>query len=145
MIASGAMTLSLLGISALPVATLANEGNLETMRSTPSIDAACMKTAIDKRETAVINAIDAFNASLKSAHTARKSALMSAWDKTERKERRKAQLEARKAFKDSAKSARETLRDARKSAWETFGTDAKACGGNAKDEGSAREDQSVTL
>lgn len=144
-IASSAVTLSLLGASALPIATLANEGGMETVRTTPNVDAACMKTAIDKRETAVINAMDAYNVSIKSAYQARKSALLSAWDKTERKERRQAQQEARKAFKESAKAARETLRDARKSAWETFGTDAKACGGNAKDEGSAREDQGVTI
>lgn len=143
---TGVMTLSLLATSALPMTALAQNDDMPTIRTAPVIDAACMKSAISKRETSLISAIDAFNASIKAAHQTRQSALMSAWDKTERKDRRKAQSEARKAFRDSGKTARETLRAARKTAWETFGSDAKNCGAKAgNEEGSAREDQNATI
>ena len=110
------------------------------------VDVACMKTAIDSRENAIIAALDAYHVSLKAAHESRREALKAAWDKTEKLERRKALRDARKAFKENGKSARTTLREARKGAWDQYKTDAKACGHNASsDDGSAREDQSSSL
>lgn len=144
--AAGVMTLSLLATSAMPLVALAREDEGTTeQRAAPVVDVACMKTAITKREDAVASAVDAYNTAMKSAYAARKTALLAAWDKTDVKERRTAKREARKAFKESAKAARETLHEARKTAWDAFAADAKACGGKPTDEGSAREDQGVTI
>lgn len=139
---TSAMSLAMAMSTMAPMAVMAQE-DVEENANTG--DPACMKVAIDKRETAIIGAVDTFNAAVKAAHEARKTALMSAWDKATVKERRQAIRDARKAFKMSAKEARQTLREARKDAWNTFQDEAQACGYNAsKDDGSAKEDQGLT-
>lgn len=147
LVTSGIMAFSLLASSAAPLAVMAEEDNDETAPVEQRVvDVVCLKTAIDTRENAIISALDAFHVSLNAAHETRREALKSAWDKTEKQERRKALRDARKAFKLSGKSARTTLREARKDAWDQYKADAKVCGHKASsDDGSAREDQSSSL
>lgn len=100
---------------------------------------ACMQTAVEKRDNAVIAAFDAFSASMKSAFTARRDALKTAWGKENRSERRTALRTAWGTFRASRKLARETFRTARHNAWKTFRADAKACHGVHRGEEGANE------
>lgn len=88
---------------------------------------ACIKTAIGKREDALVAGSDAYALSVKNAYTTRKTALMSAWDLTDKTARRTAVKAADQAFKTSVKTARSTWNTARRTAWKTFDTDKKAC------------------
>ena len=145
LITSGFLAASLFTASA-PLTVLAQEDNIEERHESTSVDVACVKTAISKREDAIIVAVDAFNASLKAAHVARKAALLAAWDLTNVADRRTALKTARRTFKETAKQARKTLQTSRKAVWDTFKTDAKACGYNTgADDGSAREDMGSSI
>ena len=95
---------------------------------TPKIDVACVKSAINKRENAIIAAVDTLAGALKSAYTARRDALKAAWDLTDVKARNAAIRAAGKAFMMADRTARKTANQARRSAWATFVTDRKACG-----------------
>ncbi len=88
---------------------------------------ACIKTAVGKREDSLVAGHDAYALAIKNAYTARKTALMSAWDLTDKTARRSAVKSADQAFRTSAKSARSTWNTARKASWKTFETDRKAC------------------
>ena len=92
-----------------------------------TIDTACAKTAVEKRENAIIAAEDASSASMKTALTTRLTALSAAWGQTDTAAREAALKAAHSAFKGSWKTTSTTLRTARKAAWSTFKTDAKAC------------------
>ena len=88
---------------------------------------ACIKTAVGKREDSLVAGHDAYALAIKNAYTARKTALMSTWDLTDKTARRSAVKSADQAFRTSAKSARSTWNTARKASWKTFETDRKAC------------------
>ena len=88
---------------------------------------ACIKTAITKREDALIAGHDAYALAIKNAYMARKSAILAAWDLPERVARRAAVKAADKAFRDAVRAARMTWNTARRGAWKTFETDRKAC------------------
>lgn len=90
-------------------------------------DLTCMRTAVGKREDAIVAAKEKSFASLDAAFKTRKDALKSAWDKTDAKERRSAINAAWKAFKESHKAARAQLRTDDKSAWTTFKSESKKC------------------
>jgi hypothetical protein len=87
-----------------------------------------VQNAIEKRDTAVIAAHDAFNTSIKNALTVRKDALKSAWALPTVKERKTAQATAWKNFKTATQTAHDTFRNSRKAAWTTFEADTKSCG-----------------
>ncbi|MEI6400120.1 MAG: hypothetical protein WCO58_01195 [bacterium] len=99
-----------------------------------SADPICAGTAVEKRENALIAGLDTFNASMKTALTARATSLKDAWTKTTPNERNMARKTGRQVFETASKSARTTLKSVRKSAWDTFKTDIKACGGTGKEE-----------
>lgn len=99
-----------------------------TSAHTNGPDVACIQSALDKRETNLIAAIDPFATSIKSALSARTIALKDAWTKTTVKERREARALAWKTYKTSAQNAHQALKTAKKTAWSTFKTDMKACG-----------------
>ena len=66
LITSGIVSLSLLSTSAAPLAVMAQEEVEETTPIERSVvDVACMKTAIDSRENAIIAALDAYHVSFK--------------------------------------------------------------------------------
>lgn len=106
-----------------------NHGTSTKATSTPSsITIICAQNAIEKRDSSIITAHNAYNTSITNALTVRKDALKLAWAKPTNKERREAQKAAYKVFNASVKSAHEGLRAARKSAWSTFNTDMNNCG-----------------
>lgn len=111
----------------------------------------CVKNAISKREDGLIAGHDAYALAVKNAYTARKTALLAAWDKTDRLERRQAVRAADKAFSDAVKAARKTWNDTRRSLWKSFETEKKACtpqttttaSVSSSDTGSAKVDASL--
>ncbi len=112
---------------------------------------ACIKTAITKREDALIAGHDVYAIAVKNAYTTRKTALLAAWDKTDRLERRAAVKAADKAFSDGVKAARKTWNETRRGAWKTFETERKAClpqtassaSVSSSDTGSSKSDASL--
>lgn len=96
-------------------------------------DIACVKLAMGKKEDAVATAFDVFTASMKTALTTRKTALLTSFDKTVRSERVQARNDAWSAYKTSAKTAHNALKTAKKSAYDTFKSDSKACGSSYKE------------
>ena len=95
--------------------------------SSNSIDKACTRAAVSKKEGDMIGGWSAFHSSLLSAMTTKKNSLLSAWDKDTAKERRTARKAAFDAFKNATKNAKETYREVKKDAKATFKTEMKAC------------------
>ena len=88
---------------------------------------ACVKTAVDKRETAIQTVFSAFNASITSALQTRKTELSAAWGVAEKGARNQAIKSAWEKFKTAKRGASDTFNKARKSAWSQFTIDRKAC------------------
>ncbi len=107
---------------------------------------ACIKTAVVKREDALIAGFDTYAAALKSARQIRRDALSAAWDKTVAIERRAAVKAADRAFSEATKVARKTWNETRRSIWNTFTADRKACNVptvSSVDTGSSATDSSI--
>lgn len=99
--------------------------------STPVVyDPVCIKNAVDKRDGAVIAAREAYHAAIIKALNDRKTALLAAYDKTNKKERVKAIKTAWAAFQKARKEANKKLRVDIPAAWRQFNADRKACKNN---------------
>ncbi len=85
-------------------------------------DTACVKKAVEARESSIISAYSKFNTSMVSALEKRKTSLSEAWSKSEVSERKAARKEAFSTFKSSRKSAASTYKADKKSAWSTYKT-----------------------
>ena len=90
-----------------------------------NIDATCVQSAVDVRETALASAWSTFTSSITSALGTRKTALHDAWGATDIGSRNTALMNAWKTWQMGDKSAHEALKMARKAAWETFMSTAK--------------------
>lgn len=88
--------------------------------STTSVDATCMQTAVDTRESSLSTAWDSFSTSVKSALATRKTSLHDAWGLSDVTARNTALKNAWKTWKDSAKVNHKKLMTDRKAAWEAF-------------------------
>lgn len=93
----------------------------------PKTDFACVQTALDKREDAIITSVDAYQAAVKAALSARKAGLHDAWGLSTGKQRQAARNTAWAAYRTSIKAAQASMKTSRTAAWNAFGTDAKAC------------------
>jgi len=111
----------------LVVASSAYAQSNNSTPNQPTIDTACVKAAVEKRENALAAAWDKFTTGAKSALETRKAALLAAWDITDKDQRAKAIKDAWKAFKDTRDSLKKDLRQDRLAAWRTFQTDRRAC------------------
>ena len=105
----------------------------------PATDLVCIQNAVTKRDNAVISAWDKFTPAVRTALVARRDALVVAWAKTDRQERRTAIRSAWDAYRKAVKDARATLKSDRKAAWEQYGIDRKACKVNKKDDTGSME------
>ncbi len=85
-----------------------------------AVDATCMSTAVDVRETSLISAWGDLNTSLTAALTERKEALIDAWAMTDTAERNKALKTAWATWKTDKKEAHTEFKSDRKAAWDTF-------------------------
>jgi hypothetical protein len=98
-----------------------------------TVDLACVKTAVEKRDNAVIAALDAFHTGVKQALTTRRDALRAAWDVSDKNQRKTAIRAAWSAFDGTWKKARRGMETAKKTAWNAYRTDAKACRGQGEE------------
>ncbi len=102
--------------------------------ATLSVEAkACMQNAVDKRDSAIILAVDTFSSSIKSALSTRKDAFKAAWGQSNKVDIRLGLRTAWDAYSKSAKEARRALNAARKAAWTQYRTDARACKPSVED------------
>ncbi len=85
-----------------------------------NVDATCMQTAVETRETTLVSAWDTFNTSIKAGLEARKTALKDAWGLTDVKAQKKATIAGWKEWKKDSKEAHVALKKERKSAWDAF-------------------------
>jgi len=97
-------------------------------------DTACMVTAVEKRDNAVISAWDTFSATIKSALETRRDSLKAAWTDANQSTRRASIKQTWRTYRNSRKSAWRTRRSAIFSAWRTFKAERNACGAAAADE-----------
>ena len=97
------------------------------MPSSKTVDIACVKTAMDARETALMAGWATFNTSITSAYTMRKAALDAAWVMTDANARKTAIKAAWDAFKKSKQAAAKQWRTDQKAAWLAFRTATKTC------------------
>ena len=99
-----------------------------------AVDTACMITAVEKRDNAVITAWDTFSTTYKTALETRRDALKTAWADTNRNTRKASIRNAWKAFRNSKKSAWRTRKASIRSAWRQFKSERQTCGATAADE-----------
>ncbi len=107
------------------------------------LDTACIQSALDKRESAIILSFDKKATAIKVALDQRKTDLKAAWALSTLKERIKARLEAWKKFKKSETGARATYRQEIKKIWQAWKTDKKACKVTESDNDSSGTDNSL--
>jgi len=120
------LTLACFSLLVVGAIVLADSTSTATT-SVITADATCMKNAIEKRDTTIISSFDIYQASVKSALEARKTALKAAWDLNDKAQRKAAIKAAWKNYRDSVKLARSTLNAAKKAAWKQYVVDRKAC------------------
>lgn len=140
----GVAALLATALPALAQTTSTGSGNSTSTTGNPRFDAVCMQNAVDKRDGAIINAWDIYSAAVKSALSARRSALKAAWGLSTAKDRRMALSQAWKDFNSAMNQARKDLNSARKSAWKAFMADKRACGPGAREDNSGeRNDKNL--
>jgi hypothetical protein len=99
-----------------------------------AIDGACVASAVGVREDALITAHAAHSTAVTTALTARKTALMAAWNLTDVKARRTAREAAWATFRTARKASNATLKTSVTTAYTAFNTAAKACGVHEKEQ-----------
>lgn len=95
------------------------------------VDIACMKTAVEKRENALLSAYDTYAGKLKTAHETRKTDLLAGWSIQDPKERQAAIKAAWEKYRQSIKTATIEWNQSRKSIWAQNAQDAKNCKASA--------------
>ncbi len=90
-----------------------------------NVNLSCMQTAVETRETALLDGFGEFHDAVEESLTKRKAALKTAWGINKVSDRAKAIKTAWIAWKKDHKSALSELRADRKAAWETFKSTAK--------------------
>lgn len=99
------------------------------------VDLVCMQTAVEKRDNAVIGALDTFYANVKTALTARRDSVKAAWGVEDPDARKAAIRKAWKDFRGTWKSEKKALKKAKKVAWKQFKEDREVCGGEGEGTG----------
>lgn len=100
----------------------------ETSAKPAELQVSCIQAAVEKRDTSLIAAFDAYANAAKTALSARTSALKTAWAISAAKDRRAAIKQGWKKYSDSLTAARRTFSAAKKTAWQQFNAERKACG-----------------
>ena len=89
----------------------------------------CVKTAIDKKDTATKNIISSSSASVLAAIDGRNACQKSALDLATNSERVKAYKVCRDNYNKAVKSARDSAQKDKNAAWQTYKTDIRSCYG----------------
>lgn len=100
----------------------------------------CIKTALEKRENALIAALETRFNSAKKVFQDRLAALKTAWSLTDKNARKEAIKKAVKTAKESFRDIRKKFRSDKKAVWEQFKKDKNACGVKNTLDAEARED-----
>lgn len=100
---------------------------------------ACVKTALDTKDTALTTGIAAGATNLTALVTARNTCQKAALDKTTIKEQKDANKACIETYKKGIEAGRETVKKAQKEIWETFKKDLKTCGQLQKATGGSEE------
>lgn len=104
-------------------------GTVAPTSTNPTYDVACVQTAIDKRETALMGVADTLNASVKDAISTRGTELKASWAMTtDGPARRASRRAAWDKYKASRNTAINTAKSSRSAIGETYKTDMGACG-----------------
>lgn len=138
-----ALALSFLLGSFAPGVLANEEDSDENENPARVVDIACMKTAVETRETAILAAFNKFSDAGVAALEKRKTDLVAAWGISDREDRQDAIKTAWSTFKESAKIAKRTLKKERKDAWKAFKEARKACGGSQEDDAGERSDNQL--
>jgi murein L,D-transpeptidase YcbB/YkuD len=96
-----------------------------------NVNIACMKTAVEKRENALLSAYDVYSQKLRTARETRKTDLLAAWSIQDPKERHTAIKTAWDKYHQAVKTARIEWNQSRKTIWIQFAQDAKNCNASA--------------
>lgn len=107
-----------------------------------TLDTACMSTAVDTRDTAVISAEASLHTAWSAALATRKDSLKTAWALSDTTARRQAIRAAWKAYRTSRSAAWKAWTTGRNGAWKTWSTDRKACGASSTDD---KTDKSIDM
>jgi len=136
---------SLLMSLAMPVMAAPSPTAMEHKAAMSKVDGACMASAVDKRDTAIMSAWDTMSSAIKTAFQTRKDALKAAWNNTDVTARKQGIKTAWEDFRKAVKTARMNWRGARHDAWKQFYQDRKACGAGAakQDVGTEAVDSSL--
>ncbi len=103
--------------------------------SARSVDVACVKSALDKRDTAIETSVDAYHVAVSAALKIRKEAFKAAWDNLVVTDRNAAMRAATAAYQMSVKDARTAMKTSHRTIWDQYKTDMKACKAQPSDEG----------
>ncbi len=123
------ITLSLFFAAAAPAFAVAGA------KTSMSPDPVCMQSAIEKRDSGIIAAVENYAVSVKLGLTSRKDGLKAAWNQMDKKQRSSAIKLAWSAFSGTWKKANAALQASRKSAWSQYERDRKACGSKQTEDG----------
>lgn len=85
-----------------------------------SVDTACMQTAVETRDNALLASLDTLMGAMKSSFETRRDALKAAWGLADAVQREPAIKAAWQAFKASKQAAVKTGHEAKKAAWTAF-------------------------
>lgn len=115
-------------LGAVAIATEINTTNpVPHVSQMSGVVVSCIKTAVGKRETAVITATTTYQNGTLAALITRKNALLAAWSKSTKEEIKTAISDTRKAYKTTMTNLKTVLTTARKWAWDTYKTDVQTC------------------
>lgn len=128
LITSTIATSLLLSASTLPALAQTGTNRTTTART---LDITCIQAAVDKREAAIIAAVDTYHSTVKTALETRRAALKAAWAIADRTQRRAAIKAAWDAFRGTWRTASNALHKTRRDAWKQYRTDRRACGPTA--------------
>ncbi len=100
-------------------------------KSKTTLDTACVKAAIAKRDSAIASAWNTRSTKLNEAFSQRSTALQTAWNKTTKTEKQTALKTAWDAFKLADKTLTKDFITAKNTAWKTYKEEMKQCGSEA--------------
>jgi murein L,D-transpeptidase YcbB/YkuD len=92
-----------------------------------NVDINCMRTAVEKRENAILAAYDTFTQKIRNAHQTRKTELLAAWSLQDPKQRHDALKSAWEKYRNSVKEAQKEWQQNRRTIWVNFVQEAKNC------------------
>ena len=88
---------------------------------------ACIKTAVDTKETAFLSAATDYQAGYITALTTRKAAVLAAWDKTTKKDIKSALSQASKTYNKTIDTLKKILKNSQKATKIAYKTDVRTC------------------